>query len=71
MNQRSPITPAAPKKRHHKTAEDWAQLIGKREGGRSFCRSQSSQTNSDHSDCNLMSGDNDFYCYISSDKKLQ
>jgi hypothetical protein len=46
----SPVPSAVPKKRHYKTAEDWAQLIGKREGGRSFSRSQSSQTNADYLD---------------------
>jgi hypothetical protein len=46
----SPVLPTVPKKRHYKTAEDWAQLVGKREGGRSLSRSQSSQTNADHSD---------------------
>jgi transposase InsO family protein len=37
----SPVLPAVPKKRHYKTAEDWAQLVWKREGGRSFSRSRS------------------------------
>jgi hypothetical protein len=46
----SPVLPAILKNQHYKIAEDWAQLVGKREGGRSFSRSQSSQTNADHSD---------------------